>query len=73
MQTLALAQVKQQVDKKLVANSDDGGDGGNGGSSEAGIRQLTAWFQNLSPETVSWLSLGLALQAFGERLFSELD
>lgn len=62
LQTLALAQIKQQLDKKLVANS-DGGDDGNGGSSEAGIRQLTAWFQNLSPETVSWLSLGLALQA----------
>ncbi|CAL1162838.1 unnamed protein product [Cladocopium goreaui] len=45
-----LYDVKQQVDKKLVANSDDGGDGG---SSEDGIRQLTAWFQNLSPETVS--------------------
>ncbi|CAL1133557.1 unnamed protein product [Cladocopium goreaui] len=53
MHFVHLYEVKQQVDKKLVANSDDGGDGGNGGSSEAGIRQLTAWFQNLSPETVS--------------------
>ena len=49
-----LAQVKQQLDKKVSADPE-------GEDRSEGIRPLMSWFQNLTPETVFWLSLGLAV------------
>ena len=48
------AQVKQQLDKKVSADPE-------GEDRSEGIRPLMPWFQNLTPETVFWLSLGLAI------------